>query len=823
MEVKEELLINEYYTRLVTTQSRMVKGESIVEPYKVISQKKTSSFLQDHFLNSTPNILPRNCRYFSDNTDGRFFILEDEPTIRTISVDVDLLHILERHKINGKFEEFGLENFNINKRPYRFVLSFPYIVYFIQLSKTNKLSSLSLFFRLQPLTSFNDYLISASLPNIQMGGGVCLGRTQISDGLTEIETVSEVITSFWSNRFNNDYYPHYYEEVPEVCDYFTWQHQTKLDPLFIFSTKWIMSKNTVGDIVKDYSSDFHNYGSDFLVTMFKNSTSSQKDNSGNQKNRSLTQSISLPNGIIISIGDEIIKDDKKYYVYSFISQSKYGKIECVELEDENGNISIVNISDKEMKALSQNFKKDEIESILINGVSYKKGDLLVLKETEQIKSIKKIIKTRDNSIQLRIGKEFYVGNALNKFEFFDKENLKLNGVKLQKNENYIILQHQYSDGILIRYFIGKFKDIEQNDDEETSFIFETSNKITYNVQSNERSCSIVDPKTMIQNPRFYRINERLFVNNGTICILKNIGIGVSVQDKGFNEHLSLYNFKSINLYRKAEYADFLSSIKDEIYIPGFDFDINYKINDEVIYIDWTNPNGMFEIKRIHSFSFNSEQNVFNFNLINDLGNIQSVPFITLRDNDAIIESGKIRKVCRELNNVTVGTKVIANLSGITDFPKKNCNEIKAFVIDCDPPLILFSNYRTLPVNSLENFNLYSKNHSKYSKLIVCEDNSKIKIQDRDMVKDGTITCMVSRSGGKYRLSVIDPTTNYRYRTMPSNVDLRNRYGLLLPRHSDVILNTLPTKCGSPGSRSNIIINSNYNYGVFVRDTDSIIN
>ena len=169
----EEIIINSEVVKLVT--SKYDDDFIITEPRTIISSCRPQTLLEKVTKNiSVDEILPKNCRYIKKNTDGYLLIIEEDPQIRTISSIKDITYDLEQHKRTGKFEEYGLEAYENISPPYRFTLSFPFIVYFIKLDLNMRFTNMRLFFRLHPITSLSDYLLKPCLPNVNSDYLVCL-------------------------------------------------------------------------------------------------------------------------------------------------------------------------------------------------------------------------------------------------------------------------------------------------------------------------------------------------------------------------------------------------------------------------------------------------------------------------------------------------------------------------------------------------------------------------------------------------------------------------------------------------------------------------
>ena len=325
----DEIYINREMTRLVKTNSETN------EPIITEAQIKTSNLFNEQMVKNIgfqTEILPSNCKFVKNFSDGgKLLVLEDEPQVRTMSFNNDPTTTLEFLKINGKYDLYNLEKFQIT-RPYKLRLSLPYIVYLLNLNHENKFNGMHIFFRLHPITSLDDYLLKPCLPNINGYYKICLGLQGDSKTRSLSEASSHYLNSFWFNSFNNDYLDNvneYQQTVPELTDFFTWAYHTKVDPMFIFSVNWLPCTRykSLGDSINYISSGF--YETDILSSLtkiIKNKLVKTTEKQGKIfHGRDITQSISIYGEnqklIILSVGDEVEFQNKKYYIESIIYNS----------------------------------------------------------------------------------------------------------------------------------------------------------------------------------------------------------------------------------------------------------------------------------------------------------------------------------------------------------------------------------------------------------------------------------------------------------------------------------------------------------------------
>lgn len=861
---KNEILINDLYTRSVISLQKDDVEKINLEPRELRSCIKTELFLErlQESLPLDTGIIPKNCRYNLKFQNGcELLVIEDEPRIRTIKFKSDLNHLIERHRLNGKFEKYNLETIKL-KETNLFSLSFPYIVYFIIFDNFNLLG-LHVFFRVQPITSLSDYLLEPCLSNIDDENyQVCLGSiNQVSSNENKSLAVDYIINNFWSSSFNFDYSGslYRYENNPELCDFFTWQYYSKVDPLFIFSTKWNVAtvcyedSSSVLNIKKFINhlydtrfskSSFSDYTRRFF-SLLKSIDSDEKTTNDNLlkfESRLMSDSFYLKeHKSIISVGDSFIIDNKTFYINSFIFNGHNGSIESLTIEDDNGHIKEINIKDDFFKLICDQYKNKESVSVVINNINYKKGDLILNKHNNSISFINKIERTRDGLFHFKIGNTYYLESSfLNGIEKIENiENIfELDGIKLKKNEKYFISEHNFSSSIFIDLHELIFNGYSIVDDQlvldfnrvnepidlgkETN----SNNKFQIQYEKSELSYYKIISEENINSPNFFRVNNKIFINksisNIKCFLLKDNGIGIDSYSK---RDLSIGN--KYFQYNKSEFLSYLN-LNNSLNIQSFDFDINLNVGDEIVYIDWTTPNEMTIIRTIKSFYINEESNYLMILTEDDNKNELNIKYINLENG--LINSESVRKVCRQLNNLKVGMVVSASKTGIADFPKKDCNEIKAFVIDEKTPLILFSNYRTLYIDQFEgNFNILDNNKK------ISEIKNDIKFQPGDLLlrqpslnDNKIISIVLNDSYFQY-----DYCYDIRYPNfgsieinfgLSSSYCFKNteliRYGLLYPRYSNQRIEKFNNVRRFPLFRNKIINQNTSNSGsIDLKDYD----
>jgi hypothetical protein len=162
-------------------------------------------------------ILPLGTRFHVRKGDYDFFVIEQAPSVRTISVSSNFLRIDNQKQ---------------------FSLAFPYVV-FLLVFERGRLQSQYTSYRNRPLESLGDRLCLPNLSNMD-GLGVCTGfGGHRVDGLAA--RVSEVISHFWASEFNNDLkanFDSYSRREETLKNFATWEKNSKKNPLFVLDIDW---------------------------------------------------------------------------------------------------------------------------------------------------------------------------------------------------------------------------------------------------------------------------------------------------------------------------------------------------------------------------------------------------------------------------------------------------------------------------------------------------------------------------------------------------------------------------------------------------------
>ena len=692
------------------------------------------------------DILPLNCRYFKDIGDYKLFIIEEPPQMRTIFLDYDMSWDVERLKASGDLKKFGYEKwFKENKNPYKFYLAFPYIIYMILLDAKNDFIRLKVFSRVTPLSSFGDYVCKLPLTNIDINQSVCMGSFTVNKTPdNQTLSISRVITQFWKNIFNKDYIYNVqdYKNIPYVCDYLTWQYYSQKDPMFIYNVEWLPWKNRVMAEITQTEKDYH-YGEEdntlqnLINKIFYKVTVTDKIDKTTKLilYDNTVDSINIE-GMPIFVNDSFMLRDKKYFVRSFMSAQRSSVVSYIKLQDSDDNIREYKLTSLFESKLKEAIMKERFiqKTILPNGDVIKQGTIIKTKSVYGGNSYNKISYMRyglDGKVEARIKSSLISLEDMKNVEVIDIENIKINGIKLQKDKQYNLLYNHTN------YY---------NESNAPIKVIRKCIISDINVNSNgEILVSLVDHDGMkrssisLEELKHKLIDPRKLKSKSSIC---RMGTGII-----FNPSLKIYNdapndfiISNGNIHVDIpSYDDCMEVVlkdKDHLFIESFDMDLSFKVGDRVVSSNWETPVEMFKVKTVTGFKTIGDSSL-TIILDDQYGNTTEHTYLYRNATNFIVNVGTLRHIEKEYNGMTSGTKIKANKAQISNFPMKDTNIIIGFLTDTggNIPLVLCSNGATLWADELEeNFNLISMNDKKWKTLKHAPiiDQQRFKFQTGDM-------------------------------------------------------------------------------------------
>ena len=752
-EERSMILIDDYYANFV----KVLDSGKVKIPLKKEASYKIGDFISN-FSSDSPNlVLPKNCRYYTKFSDSStVYVIEEDPAVRTINVNLAFQSDIEKMRIEGTLEHYGLTNF-LTKQPdppYRFNLSFPYIVYIVHIQSNKQFRSLEVFYRLHPLTSLKDYLLLPNLPNISDLHRVCLGGDSIiaQNNQTIHDVINIVIGRFWNAEFNHDYGTFYkkYADVRELSNFLSWSYYSKEDPMFIFNVKWKGYENNIeqeiGRIRKDQVGEDHTFANSYSVKRIHDLLRHKDVHENSEKTRSFSDSFILmpekDESSFLTVGDSIEYNDKKMYVNAI--EWKDGKdSNIVELCDKDDNTVLVKLTQEIQKSFyNQLYKNPKINSVKIGDKDFSIEDLIVIDIPEiNYKSYKKISKIRkniDDTVDILFGNSCYMLNEKTSKFFTHLDKADFNGVKLEKESIYFIVSKD-GGGVIHRSKLVKFKDFSYCDnsgsiDYKFEIMSSKSKTVEYfKVKLPEASkYQIYKSSEFVFKPPVFLISNKVYMNSEN-----------NFRDYYFHDNniISLKKDENKDSNKYPNFYDPMQAIgfsliknNSELFIPGKFFDIHFKIGDKVVVACWDEPDEMLKVREIIGFTIDDNL-VLHIVTICELGESKSFPYIYFKpihreSTCATILVGSIRHIIPEYLGIKSGQIVVAKDTGIPFFPKKDVNTVIGFINDTSNkiPMMLCSNFCTYWAIDEEELNVKFKfsNKSKKDKIVPTNHTKNIK-------------------------------------------------------------------------------------------------
>jgi len=715
-----------------------VGESSVVDPVartvkKVINSedfiRKVSSRM---YPDTSSKLLPPNCRYHKSLPNNRsIVVIEEQPQMRTILTSNQVSRDIEALKKTGAWEQYGYKGLENTKyglgdgSSFKFTLSFPYIVYIMSFNG-NDLCNMTIYFRLSPITTLNDYLLLAPLHNIPQDQRICLGSWRDSKTISGSvsEEVEKVITTFWSGVFNMDYTNNClkYSDVYELSNYFVWQYFSKTNPMFIFKVKWHQWNSNLITEVKRLQSIL-GVGTNTVPFSFpalcdvllSPTLVAEEEKSPDVKFplfENFVESIHLGNGSL-SIGDDIVYLGKKYYITDFLGNVNYSNspsyIVFTDEEGKKDSLKLDSNTKTELNSVFATTKESKTIKLPACGVTINIGDIVEFTVDETFKGYRKVENIRlglDKRNHIRLGNDYYFADSL-KVKILDlSKGIELpNGTTIiigntysflvdigtslpikrifdVKVEEYIVQSDKLA--IKIRYLEGgrlEIHDIHNLSNLGNIIDFSKLEIVEYKEKVLRLGFNLLDFKKSIFEKAYIDTNNLDLYVKYTRAASENYGT------YPIQQYLSQNFPPSIN--------DILIENRQRLFIPSFEFNIDFKIGDNVVVADWSNPQEILKVRTIQGFTFDESTYLLNI-IVNDpiTNTSKVVPYVNL--DLRLVKVGSVRKVSIKQSSYEIGDQIRAMSRGIADFPMKDTVSIVAFLIDTGiEPMVLCSNLATI--------------------------------------------------------------------------------------------------------------------------------
>jgi len=162
----------------------------------------------------TTPVLPLGCRFFSARNGHSTFVIEQAPVVRAITW-------------------YGMGEKE------RWKLAFPYVIFVLSFRDGNGLSGSKIFYRIQPVETFDDMLLSTNMGNTNLNGQLCTGNMRVN-GETQAQKAESFVGEFWRSAWNTDINESWntHQHIKGVSSLTMWEEESAKNPFFPLSIKW---------------------------------------------------------------------------------------------------------------------------------------------------------------------------------------------------------------------------------------------------------------------------------------------------------------------------------------------------------------------------------------------------------------------------------------------------------------------------------------------------------------------------------------------------------------------------------------------------------
>lgn len=743
----DEIRMNDQFTNFTLSEFEDLSKEKDSIPLVRKKTLLTREFLQ-HLTSSSGNIviLPPNCRYLEQTSNGVIAVIEEPPAFRTIKINMDLSNEIERLERVGKLKEYGINKRDLGMPPYTFTLAFPYVIFILWINEQKQPSYGEAYVRTQQIIGMSDVLYKIPLLNIANNQSICFGDRFHTAATSINAAIQHAIMVFWSAEFNPDYVYNYqaYKAVPLVNTYLEWNALSHQDPMFIYNVDWIRMPLNLLQAIERVKGNLNLSSKRSLSYRDLRSVIDIPKDSGEEKEinkkskKTLKLYFDLANELLvlderINVGDQITFKSKTMHLYSLGGFREGGGIKYMQMLY-NGRPITMKLTTKMIHYLHRAIidSKYVQKATLNNGLEIEAGNIIFFTTPAGSRVYKKVEYIRnsfDGRVEANLGGDFFILENIKNAELFNMETPTYFGVKLEKGKEYIYIHNTMELHYPISRCIKlKFESVDVvRDNVVLSFRMEDKERYNINLKESPASQTLFEVTNTEQISTPFYIGRRIYSSSDRYSEDKKHNPKTVWRQghKFFNSE-----FARLTTPKAGDTAKLLDG--ERLYIPG-PIDIEFNIGENVVVADWENPLEMLSVKTIQGFKHNEKTGDISMILVNKHGAISEQPYI----QKGTIFTGKVRKVVTKYEELSAGIKIQADAPRVPNFPKKDVNIIVAFVIDTGTePLVLCSNGCTLWYSDvIKKFNLIQMKSPAWKTMQhVPLDLSKVKFQAGDIIR-----------------------------------------------------------------------------------------
>ncbi|MFH1430830.1 MAG: hypothetical protein ABIG71_04950 [Candidatus Uhrbacteria bacterium] len=233
---------------------RRIQGMNGYGPLERVMESRTVSAAQVVALDEDAPCLPVGCRFYRRRGDVQVFVTEDAPRVRSLQWDPISFrdYVDDWGKLSDSQELTDSERL---RNQTVFSLAFPYVVKAYRFVR-DEFCGVSIFYRNNSLTDFDDVLSVANLPNQNESDEsvesnaltvICMPRDvgkqlrapKSASLSTKIARIDEIM---WGSQWNADIvwdFEYYSEREARLQSPWHWERASQKNPLFMTKIRWM--------------------------------------------------------------------------------------------------------------------------------------------------------------------------------------------------------------------------------------------------------------------------------------------------------------------------------------------------------------------------------------------------------------------------------------------------------------------------------------------------------------------------------------------------------------------------------------------------------
>ena len=707
--------------------TRYLKLDEKEQSYIPFSEKwsiETDTFFKNliSLISNKKIVLPKGTVFYDCVGKRATFVIQESPTIRTISLDYDLPSIFYAMEKKNLLNMYNIpKNFAemIGEPPYKISLGFPYVVYIVHVDDLRyPLDSITLkiFYSPTEINSEDDYVYISNLLNVFESGAVCLGNNKdyinfVSSyigvpkkHIGELNTkkiIETTINYFWNSVFNNDIttsYETYHGDVV-LGNFLIWNYWTRTDPISFYKKISYLKKQKLSKLINN------NYDTASTI-YFTSSFFGQQESLFTEIKNNFSLISSLCG---LYAGDVVEYLGEKHKIKGFYRIETKNYISLERERDKKQNFVAAD-NDILHDFYNQNYVFEETP-IEINGQLFKKGDNIIIEFFDGSMVVNKIssINTYTNEVFFRLDDGFVLSvnnKAIKTMKKLDLKSFDIGGYKFRINTDFYLIEED-----LLSLPLSKISKITFNSARHNHY----SNSMILRFLKNDTEIVEYELDQVIKLKDQGEIKSDLsFLDNFEKYPFFLYYDKIQHYETFFDKETeNYYYFYENNINKKPFFDHIINNDYKKIEIPGYGGDVSLAVGDHVVFL--TDENSVYDVYKIKEFIIvDAEKSGEEKRVDISLENIKTGECITQHfiQNDFLVYPHHIIKISLNFNGMSSGETYIIKKQ-LKNFYKTYVYKLLYFIIDKKKVAAVFDN--GIPVYIEDNFQEFFEKTNKPQK------------------------------------------------------------------------------------------------------------